>query len=349
MLFTSILNAQKSGDLKTPTGKLHDMNKIKPFFLHLLFNNMKYVKENFAMHDNEEMILCLDSSSWRKDYYPLYKSNRKVVREASQINWEEFYKIVNDTVEVIKNFFPFKILKVNKAEGDDLMAVLAKHYNKEERILLITEDKDMRQLLEYKNVQAYRPIKKEFLQMSKDELREWRVEHILLGDASDGVPTIKAETEFTPEFMKYLNDLGIDLPKDHTVYEFNKRSDAKELLERYDGVDKYGKNNTYKAGNFGEKSAQQFVPNILQNLKKNKLWKENFRRNRILVQFKYIPKDLEQNIIEEFNNIRKDQKDYNPEKMLEFFKENALNQLAKNIDSFCSADRQEQYTLDDWC
>jgi 5'-3' exonuclease len=350
LLFTSVLNAQKSGDLKTKSGDLHDMNVIKPFFLHLLFNNLKYTKENFAIKDDEDIILCLDKSSWRKDYYPLYKANRKAVRDNSQINWPEFYNIINETLEVIQESFPFKVLSYYKAEGDDVMAVIAKHYHKKERILLITEDKDLRQSLMYPNVQAYRPIQRVFVTMSIEDLREWRVEHILLGDTSDNVPTIKTDTEFTPEFIKYLQENNIELPSEHTVWHFHKLSNKQALLDNYTGIDKYGKNNTFKAAGFGEKSAQQFVPDIIRNLKKNKMWIENFRRNRVLVQFKFIPSDIEQGILDAFELAASEQKGYDTAAMLQFFNENSLKQLSNNIDAFGvdSNDYSGYCKMDDW-
>jgi 5'-3' exonuclease len=349
MLYTSILNAQKSGGLTTPKSSLHDMNIIKPFFLHLLFNNLKYVKETFSLHDNEEMVLCLDSGSWRKDYYPQYKANRKATREVSQINWEQFYKILNETLEVVTQHFPLKVLKYEKAEGDDVMAVLAKHFHNQERILLITEDKDARQLLEYPNVQVYRPIRREFVNLTKDELIQWRIEHILLGDTSDNIPTIKTDTEFTSEFLEYLKEKEVKLPTTNQVFHFNTLSNHQELLNDYTGVDKYGKNNTYKAAGFGEKSAQVFVPDILKNMRTNKLWSRQFRRNRVLVQFKYIPKHIEEGILEAFEICKQEQAGYNKEMMLEFFGANNLKQLISNIDSFLPiSEKLPECTLDDW-
>lgn len=349
MVFAAIANGERNRDLPTlKKGEKHDMQKVKPFFLHLLFNNFKYVKETFSINDDEDMILCLDSSSWRKDFYPLYKSQRSGARDETTINWSEFYKIVNETVETIKEYFPFKVVKVDKAEGDDVMAVIAKHYHTSERVLLITEDKDFKQLLEYPNVQLYRPILKQYIRLTPEELIEWRVEHILLGDKSDGIPTIKDESEFTVEFINYLKENGVDT-QNHLVHNFNKLSNGKELMDAYTGVDKYGKVNIFKAAGFGEKGAQQFVEKgLLQNLKKNKVWRDNFKRNRILVQFKYIPEIIENNILEEFKLVNKTQIGYNSNKVLEFFNDNSLRQLASNVEVFCPDVKENVASLDDW-
>jgi 5'-3' exonuclease len=346
MVFAAISNAERNGDLpKLSKGKKHNTQELKPFFLHLLFNNLKYVKEHFSLRDNEEIVCCLDSSSWRKDFYPKYKHKRADVRDQTSIIWSEFYEVINETVDIITKYFPFIVLKVDKAEGDDIMAVLAKKYHKEERILLITEDKDFRQLLEYNNVQLYRPILKQYVNLTPEELIKWRIEHILLGDKIDGIPTIKEDSEFTVDFINYLKTNNI---LEHTVYNFMKHSDANNIMEAYTGVDKYGVINIFKAPGFGEVSAKQFVATgLLKNLRKNKIWKEGFRRNRMLVQFKYIPKDIEDNILEQFEDVRATQNSVNSDKIVEFFKSNSLKQLANNVDAFCDI-TEYKISLDDW-
>lgn len=347
MIFAAIAQGERNGDIpRIKKGEKHKIENIKPFFLHLLFTSLKNIKENFSVKKDEEIILCLDSSSWRKDYYPLYKSSRGTSRDESNIEWKDFYTLVDETIQVITESFPFKVLKVDKAEGDDVIAVLAKEYSNKERTLIITEDKDFKQLLEYKNVQIYRPILKQYIKMNKDELQDWRIEHILLGDKSDSVPSIKDESEFSLDFIKYLESNNIFT---RSVYEFNKLSISKKLYSEYKGVDKKGNINIFKAPLFGEKGAIAFVKDgLLQNLKKNKIFRDNFRRNRVLVQFKFIPKDVQQNILESFSLVNETQQGYDYNNMLSFFKINSLNQLASNVDSFCSGVVDTSSLIDEW-
>jgi 5'-3' exonuclease len=348
MIFAAVSQCERNGELpRIKKGEKYDMKDIKPFFLHLLFTSLKNIKENFSIKANEDIVLCLDSSSWRKDYYSGYKSNRSTSRDESNIVWKDFYEVADEAIDILNKAFPFTVIKTPKAEGDDVMAVLTKHYHKNERTLLITEDKDFKQLLEYKNVQIYRPIRKEYIKMTQEELVQWRIEHVLLGDKVDGIPTIKDCSIFSPEFIKYLKENNIHNINTTDVYEFNKLHNAQYLLDCYEGVDKKGNNNTYKAPAFGEKTAQAFVKDgLLQNLRSNKIFRDNFRRNRVLVQFKFIPIEVEQAILDDYKLC------YNTNSnhilIQEYFRNNNLKQLANSVDSFCDITQQNEASFDDW-
>lgn len=345
IIFASIAQGERNGDLpKLKKGDKHDTEKLRGMFLHLLFSNLKAITDNFSISTSEEVVLCLDSSSWRKDYYPDYKGTRATARDETTVKWGEFYDMVNETILEIKEYFPFKVMQVKKAEGDDIMAIMARHHHKYGRVLIMSEDKDMKQLLEYDNVQMYRPILKEFIKMDMDELKKWRTEHILLGDKSDNIPTIKADSEFTVDFINYLKENNV---KEHDVHSFNLRDDSEKLKSEYTGVDKYGVTNIFKAPGFGEKSAEQFVlTGLLQNLRKNKMWVKGFRRNRVLVQFKFIPKHIEQNILDEWDITCNTQTGCNTNKMLEFYNKNSLKQLASSLETFDVVNNFS--SLDDW-
>jgi hypothetical protein len=74
------------------------------------------------------MVFCFDSyDSWRKKDFPYYKANRKKSREVSDIDWDKFFKNLNQIKQDLKEFFPYYVIEVPHCEGDDVIAVLTEH------------------------------------------------------------------------------------------------------------------------------------------------------------------------------------------------------------------------------
>ena len=96
------------------------------------------------------VILTLDSKSWRKnisiDENEGYKGNRT---KSETINWENFYKIMDDFSEIGKAN-GFIISKERDAEADDLMALWRDKllYEDNQHVILVSGDEDVRQLVD---------------------------------------------------------------------------------------------------------------------------------------------------------------------------------------------------------
>jgi 5'-3' exonuclease len=252
--------------------------------------------------------------------------------------------MLNETLDIISENFPFKVVKVNRAEGDDIIAVLAKNYK--EKHLIVSEDKDMKQLLKYSYVSFFRPIQKEYIIMSENELKKWKREHILGGDKSDNIPTIKEGTIFSPNFIKYLKENEIF---ETDVYSFNKLSISKKLYSEYKGVDKYGKSDIFKGADFGVVSIEKFAKDFWKNIVQNKMWIINYRRNQHLVLFDYMPEWIETETLKCFSELSCN---YNPQKIMEYFNDNRLRTLSNNLQDFFISNNQttisNNSSFDDW-
>jgi hypothetical protein len=327
MLFSSVELAKKNGTVRTFTeDKKIDISCYKNFYLHLLFTNLATIKKDFS-NEYGELVLCIDSkNTWRKDFYPLYKSGRNKKRSESDIDFTQFYTLLDETIQTLDESFPFKVVKVAKSEADDIVGVLAK--NATEKSLVISEDKDFAQLLKYPKVSFYRPIKKEFVNMDKAKLTMWRATHIVGGDAGDDVPTIKFETAFSKAFIDYLRQNDIF---ETDVRKFNKLSISNKLYSEFTGVDKKGNIDIFKPALFGKVKIEDFCKDIRNGLKENKLYWDNYKRNRTLVMFDYIPKDIQDSILDTFS---KAEVHYNPLKIKSYFEANTLRQLSENVQSF---------------
>ena len=79
-----------------------------------------------------EIIMAIDAkNSWRYDIYPHYKSKRKEFKEDSKVDFEKFYPVFDEFIKDIKKYFTsFKVIQIDRVEGDDIIAILSKHINK---------------------------------------------------------------------------------------------------------------------------------------------------------------------------------------------------------------------------
>jgi 5'-3' exonuclease len=157
------------------------------YFKHMLYNHIFSVCKKF---NATEVILCIDSKeNWRKKIYPDYKATRKEQREDNtDIDWNQFFKAYQEFTEEVKEHFPFYVLQIKYMEADDLVAILARDWQKYEKIV-VTSDSDYNQLLKYNNIKIWDPIKLAW-RKSDDPEKELQIK-ILSGDKGDNIPSIK--------------------------------------------------------------------------------------------------------------------------------------------------------------
>ena len=160
------------------------------FIRHLVLNSIRNYRIKYKKTYGE-IVVCTDSkSSWRKGVYPYYKAHRKAIREKQKtekgMDWSLLFKTIHEIIDEIDTFFPYKVISIPHAEGDDVIAVLARNF--QEKSIIISSDKDFTQLHKYKNIKQYSPIQKKMLNGS--EPYKYLKEHIIRGDKGDGVPNI---------------------------------------------------------------------------------------------------------------------------------------------------------------
>ena len=170
-------------NMKMNNNKTIDENMVR----HMILNSIRMYRKE---HHNEygEVVLTWDSKhSWRRDYFPEYKASRRKGREESDLDWDVIFGTLNKIRNEIKENFPYKYLEVFGAEADDIIGFLCEE-NKDEKIMIISGDKDFIQLQKYPNVRQWSPITKK--DVNGFNPTTYLKEHILKGDTSDGVPNV---------------------------------------------------------------------------------------------------------------------------------------------------------------
>ena len=127
---------------------------------HIVLNSIRsYVKQFKSKYG--EIIICCDSKKyWRREVFPFYKNNRRKDRDKSGFDWGLIFETLNKIRQELKDHFPYKVLEVEGAEADDIIAVLCGRLAPHEDILIISNDHDFIQLLKYENVKIFKPTSK---------------------------------------------------------------------------------------------------------------------------------------------------------------------------------------------
>lgn len=201
------------------------------FFAHLITNQILAFSKKLGASKQNRMVLCLDSPSWRRDFYEdhkpkcpeydgqVYKGNRK---KDSELPWD----FINSTIDIIcdslKENSDFYVVKVDKAEADDIIAVLAKRYKDYESIWIGSSDKDFIQLQEHDRVEIFDPLKNCF--KPEQDIALYKKIHNIIGDTSDNILAIKPRVgdKTAIKMIKDLPNLLATDPLMKEKYKFNR-------------------------------------------------------------------------------------------------------------------------------
>ena len=157
---------------------------------HMILNSLRMYNKKFK-DKYGQMVLACDSSSWRRDYFPQYKANRRSGRDESDFDWAEAFRIMHQVKDEIKENFPYKVIHIDKCEADDIIATMVDHtqqFGQYEEVMIVSSDHDFKQLQKYDNVSQFSPMTKKFVEETHP--RQNLQLKILTGDAGDGIPNV---------------------------------------------------------------------------------------------------------------------------------------------------------------
>ena len=186
------LNQVMISNMMVQIGNHKNMQIDENMLRHMILNTLRSNRKKFNTEFGELVICCDDKNYWRREIYPYYKANRKKSRDSSELDWNSIFQALNSIREELKVFFPYKVIQIDTCEADDIIGVVVHEegteLNSGEPILVLSGDKDYIQLHKYANVKQYDPVRKRWISNSNPE--KYLAEHILKGDAGDGVPNI---------------------------------------------------------------------------------------------------------------------------------------------------------------
>ena len=193
---------------------------------HMMLNSIRMYRTKFKK-DYGEVVLAIDSgNNWRRNYFPQYKANRRKGREESDFDWGEAFRILHLVQEEIKENFPYKVIKIDECEADDIIGTLVantQEFGQYEDVMIVSSDHDFKQLQKYPNVKQFSPMMKK--PVVEDNPRVNLIEKILTGDAGDGVPNVLSDDDVfvegrrqTPLSKKKKEAIKEDLSEGELLY-----------------------------------------------------------------------------------------------------------------------------------
>lgn len=245
-------------------------SEVKNLIRHVTLSTLKSYKKKYGKEYGELVICCDGRKYWRREVFEHYKAGRKKMRDNSDLDWHLIFDTLNEMRQDIAEHFPWRVIHVDRAEADDIIAVLAgwtQNNNlvqqglveEPQPILILSSDKDFKQLQLYENIRQWSPMQKKYITASKQEIRDFTVEHVVKGDTGDGIPNI--------------------LSKDDVFVsgERQKPMSAKRLAEFLEN---------------GEAACRTTEE------------KRNYARNQQLIDFTFIPEEVKSSIIETYLNSK---------------------------------------------
>ena len=199
--FSGVMYSNLLANVKPHSHDIFDEN----MFRHMVLNSIRSYRQKFPNY-GELIIACDSHNYWRKQFFPYYKANRKKFFENSPLNWKEIFESFTKIKEELKEYFPYKVLEIESAEADDIIGTLVGEFGCTTTrimnlngdiypdILIVSKDKDFIQLHKYSNIKQYDPLKKQFIEHENPE--QYLLEHIMRGDAGDGIPSILCEDDY---------------------------------------------------------------------------------------------------------------------------------------------------------
>lgn len=185
-------------------------SEIKNLIRHVTLSTIKSYKKKYGREYGDIVIATDGRKYWRKEFFEHYKAGRKKARDASELDWKLIFDTLSEMRDDIERVFPYKVIKVDRAEADDIIAVMTEWIQSNElvveglveepqKVLIVSSDKDFKQLqlapFSSGNVRQWSPMQKKFINASKKEILDFTIEHIVKGDAGDGVPNILSKDD----------------------------------------------------------------------------------------------------------------------------------------------------------
>ena len=164
---------------------------------HMVLNSLRGHNKKFRKEYGEMVIACDSKNVWRREYFPNYKAGRKANREKSEHDWDYIFNLLHIIKDEIRNFLPYKVIEIETAEADDIIATLIRRIEKQvgpnhqKKVLILSGDKDFIQL-HNNNVRQYNPVLSKFVGKGENP-SIYIKEHILKGDRSDGIPNVLSD------------------------------------------------------------------------------------------------------------------------------------------------------------
>lgn len=151
-----------------------------------------YLKRIGVTLDDRIIVAC-DYGNWRKDIDPLYKQQRKALRESQEDAdfWQEMFRAFNEFLPKIEQALPYEFYKIYKREADDIASCAVRYIDADEKVL-ISSDADWQMLCTIPNTKIFSPYTKKYKIVTNPEAV---LAQKIKGDKSDNLLSVPQNEE----------------------------------------------------------------------------------------------------------------------------------------------------------
>lgn len=272
------------------------------YIRHVIINMIRSYRLKYGREYGDIVIACDASRYWRTEFFPFYKASRKKTREDSPFDWETIFRGIEITREELKEYFPYPVIRVDKAEGDDVIAVLAEWAFENDLqkdgmwegepnpFLIISADGDQIQNQRFSNVKQYSTMHKKWLAPPPGmSVAQYLAEHIAEGDTGDGICNVLSADNCLVDKIRQKS-----LKKDRRADFIARGIDACMTDEE----------------------------------------KQYYHRNQTLIDFKCIPVEIKENIISEFLAQREICQKRGRKRIMSYLIKNRMSLLVDHLSEF---------------
>jgi 5'-3' exonuclease len=255
-------------------------------------NTIRAIYKKFKEEYGELVIAADGKRSWRKEIFPFYKANRKKNRESSDIDWSSIFTNLNTIRQELKDNFPYRVIHIDTAEADDVIGTLVIELSS--RIL---------------------PQKEKILILSGDK------DFVQLQMFNSSVEV----KQYDPINKKYIESSDPkSFMKEHII-----RGDVGDGIPNFLSPD-----NTFVEGfrqkAITKKNVDEWLQRSWEEICNDEEKKRNYKRNEVLIDLRFIPENIKQKIIHEYES----QSEKDRSKIFNYFIKNKLKVLMESINDF---------------
>ena len=228
---------------------------------HLVLDTIRYNVVKFKS-DYPDVVLAFDDNKyWRRSKAAYYKKKRKADHDNSDWDWDRLNGFLHPVYEEIRSVLPYRCLRVDYAEADDIIGVVTKTAVKDDkRVLIVSADSDFTQLQKFSGVIQWSPTLKKWVKPKYGSPRNDMRMKIIKGDPKDSIACIKMRNDY--------------------------------IISKVDGE---------RAPQIRSVELEKWLEMDDPTLDMNPEWAARYKENEIMRDFEFIPVDIANNIVAAYN------------------------------------------------
>ena len=211
------------------------MEKYKKMY----FMSLDKIRKTYKISSNNILFVfdCPRDKIWRNQHYNAYKSNRDTEKHKRENISEVFRYTYNTIFPQLENLHNVKTIKIERAEADDVIAVIKKNVRKKlpnRKIVIVTNDNDYLQLAD-DNTTLINMNNKILTEKSRGNPKDDLLAKIICGDNSDTIPQIFKKCG-PKTVQKYLDNPELLEERLNAEPESKKKFEFNKLLIDFDMI-----------------------------------------------------------------------------------------------------------------